>query len=299
MFKNFDDIEQYILGEKIKKRLVLCGAHDEAVLEAVVNAKRKGVITGILIGDKPKILELLAQMEENDAEYEIIHEPRELRSAKMAVQFIKEGRADIQMKGSMQSSLYLMPIMDPENGLLPQGAILSETTVFYYPDRNCLLFATDCALNIAPTLEEKVKLVKNAANLAKVFGYEKVKVAVVSALESVNDDMPSTVDAEKLTKMEWDEEIILEGPFALDNALDINAAIHKGIISDVAGNADILLMPELCAGNILHKSIHFIGHLPSAGVVCGTIAPVVFTSRTDSADTKYNSIMSAILQSLA
>lgn len=297
MFRNFNEVEQYIIDLNSPKRLVLCGAHDDAALEAVVGAVRKNVITGILIGDESKIVEILADMNEPVEKYEIIHEPKDKKSAKMAVQFIREGRADIQMKGRMQSSTYLMPIMDPISGLVPKGGLLSETTVFYYPDRDRIMFATDCALNVAPTLEQKCILVENATELARSFGFKKVKVAAVSALEKVSADMPSTVDAKQLAQMDWGENILLEGPFALDNALSAEAAESKGITGEVAGKADILLMPDLCAGNVLHKCIHFFGHMPSAGVVCGTSSPVVFTSRTDSADTKYYSILSAILQS--
>lgn len=298
MYKNFDEVEKYIIGNGIKKRIVLCGAHDDAALDAVVNAKRKGVATGVLIGDQEKICALLDKMGEPATDYEIVHETREKRSAQMAVQFVRDGKADIPMKGLLQSTSYLLPIMDPVNGLLPEGGILSETTAFYYPGRDCMMFATDCAINVAPTLEEKVKLIWNAVKLAKAFGFGKVKVAAISFLEKVDTEVQSTVDADALAHMDWGEDVIVAGPFALDNALDAEAAKHKGIVSEVAGNADILLMPEMCAGNVLHKAIHFLGHLPSAGVMCGTVSPVVFTSRTDSPDTKYYSILSAILQSL-
>lgn len=298
MFCSFDEVEKYILGEKIKKTIVLCGAHDDAALSALVDAKRKGIASGILIGDEQQIRELLAQIGEESAEYEIIHECRESVSAKMATKFVKEGRADIQMKGSMQSATYLMPILTPGRGLVPEEGMLSETTVFYYPDHKGLMFATDCAMTIAPSIQDKIKLINNAVKLARAFGYEKVKVAIVSALEKVSAEVPSTIDAAELVKLDWGTSVIVDGPFALDNALDMESAKHKNVGGEVAGQADILLMPELCTGNVFHKSIHFLGHLPSAGVVCGTTAPVVFTSRTDNADTKYFSILSAILQSV-
>lgn len=299
MFRTFQEIEKYALKMKIQKKIVLCGAHDEAALGALVSAKRKGLVSGILIGDEKEIKEHLIQMGESLSDYEVIHECRESASARMATRFVKEGHADIQMKGNLQSATYLMPIMTPSMGLVPSGGLLSETTAFYYPGHDGIMFATDCAMTIAPSLEDKVKLINNAVTLAKAFGYEKVRVAVISALEKVSQDVVSTLDAEKLVQMEWGDTVIVDGPFALDNALDKDAAKQKKIQSDVAGRADILLMPELCTGNVFHKCIHFLGHLPSAGVVCGTTSPVVFTSRTDSEETKYYSILSAILQSLA
>lgn len=159
------------------------------------------------------------------------------------------------------------------------------------------MFAADCAVNIAPGLQEKVSIVKNTVELAHFFGIKKPKVAVLSAVEKVNDKIPSTVDADALAKMSW-EDCIVEGPFALDNAIDVESAKHKGVTGDVAGHADILLMPDLCAGNIFHKSLHFYAHTATSGALCGTEMPVIMTSRTDSPATKYYSILTAILQSL-
>ena len=291
-----NEVEQYILSKNEKKRLVLCGAHGRNALEAVVDAKKKGVITAILIGDEPKILSLLDAMEEDPADYEIIHEPSDHKSAQMAVDFVREGRADIEMKGEMPSSDFLLPIMTPFFGLLDQGRLMSEATAFYYPDQDRMLFVTDCALNISPTLDDKVKLIQNAVELARSFGFEKVKVAVISALEKENPQIPSTTEGVQLAQMEWDTGIEVAGPFALDNALDAVAAQEKGITSPLAGCADVLIMPDLCSGNVFHKCLHYLGHLEGAGVVCGTNKPVVFTSRSDSAESKYNAILSAILQ---
>jgi len=296
MFRSFAEVEEHVIEENVRRRLVLCGAEDDLSLGAVVDAKRKGIVSGILIGNGPKIRDLLAEMREPPEDYEIINEPREIRAATIAAQYVRDRRADLEMKGSVHTAIFLIPIKSPASGLFPEGSILNGATIFYYSDRNRLVFFADAAVNIAPTMEEKVKIVKNVAKLTRAFGYDKVKVAAVSALEEVNPDMPSSVDAGQLAKMDWGEDIILEGPFALDNALDADAARHKGLTSEVAGNADVLLMPEICAGNVLHKSIHYLAHLPSASVLCGATIPVVLTSRTDSPETKYNSILSAVLQ---
>ena len=299
MFRSFNEVEQSLVGSDKKKKIALCGAHDDTALGAVVQAKRKGVVTGILIGNEKKILALLHEMGEEASDYEIINEQSERGSSEMALSFVKEGRADIEMKGKMPSTEYLMPIMHPFDGLLPLGKMLSEATVFYYPDGNRLILATDCAITIAPSLDEKVKLIENALNLARAFGFEQINVAAVSALAEINPQIISTVEARELTQMDWGSGVNVFGPLALDNALDVKSARDKGIENDVAGCADILLMPDICTGNVLHKCLHFFGHLPSASVMCGTTKPVVFTSRSDSAETKYYSILSAILQSQA
>ena len=298
MFRNFREIEDCVLEQKIVKRIALCGAHDDAALSAVVDATRRGVITGILIGDGTRIREMLARMDEPADRYEIIDQPREKAAARMAVQLVHDGRADIPMKGSMPSATYLMPIVDPVNGLMEEGGVLSSITVFYYPDRERLMFLTDPALNIAPTLDEKVKLIKNTVKLARALGFEQVNIAALSALEKVSHDIPGSIEAGQLAEMDWGEGVAVAGPFALDNALDVETARHKGIISGVAGNADVLLAPEICAGNILHKSLHYFAHLPSASAMGGSRAPVVFTSRSDSPESKYYSILIAILQTV-
>lgn len=298
MFKTFDEIEHYVLSNGIKKRIVLCGAHDEPALSALVEAKRKGVAQGILIGNEEQILNLLTEFQENPNDYEIIHEVDEMISAKMAVSMVKEGTADIPMKGFMQTSSYMRAILDKKQGLLPEGRILSETTAFEYPDQEKMMFVTDCAINIEPNIEAKVQLIHNAVELAHCFGVENVKVAVLSSLEKVNPKIQSTVEADKLAKMNWNH-CIVDGPYAFDNAVSEEAAKHKGIHSKVAGKADILLCSCLDMGNVIHKCLNYFAHLKMAGALCGTESPVIITSRTDSPNTKYNSILTAILQSLS
>ena len=155
-----------------------------------------------------------------------------------------------------------------------------------------------CAINVAPTLEQKKIIAANLIALAKAFGCETVKVAAVSVIEKQNPDIQSSMDAAALTGMDWGENVIVEGPFALDNALDEEAARHKGIQSQVAGHADVLLMPDMHAGNVFHKCIHFFGHMPFASGTIGAKTPVIMNSRTDDEDAKYYSIMAGILRSL-
>ncbi len=296
MFHNFSEIETYIKNSKIPKKIALAGAQDINALEAVVNAKRKEVISAVLVGDSSMIVKNLHDMSEPVSDYEIISCDNEHECAQAAVALVKQGKADIPMKGLMQTASYMRAILHKADGLLPEGALLSEATVFFYPKANRFMIASDCAVNIAPSLDEKVLIVKNAVLLAQALGIERPKVAVISAQEQVNPKISSSVDAGMLADMDW-ADCLVQGPLALDNAVSPEAAKHKGIQSEVAGDADILLLPDLCSGNVLHKSLHYFADYDTAGALCGTTSPVIMTSRTDSSSSKYNSILIAILQS--
>lgn len=296
MFRSYQDVEEYILNRKIRKRFALAGAHDEPALSALIEAKRKGVATGLLIGEEEGIRNILKKYQEPEEDYEILHEPQEKEAAALAVAKVKEGVADIPMKGLMQTASFMRAILNKETGILPQGKVLSQCTVFEYPDQQRFMFAADCAVNIVPGVEDKAKILENTVELAQCFGIEKPRCAILSALEKVNEKIPSTVDAAELKSKDW-ENCIVGGPYALDIAVDEESAEHKGIRDEVSGKADILLMPDLCAGNIFHKSLHFFAHYATAGALCGTDIPVVMTSRTDSPKTKYYSVLTAILQS--
>lgn len=296
-FQTFDQVEEYVLKQGICKTVALCGAHDEPALSALVEAKRKGIVKGILIGKEEEIRQILTQLGEDPKDYEIIDEPEETLSAKLVVAKVRQGSADITMKGLMQTVSYMRAILNKETGILPPGKVLSETSVIEYPEQERLLFVTDCGINITPDVPAKVQIIHNAVALAKVFGLTDVKVACLSALENVNPKIPSTAEADDLAHMDWDD-CTVEGPFALDNAVSEEAASHKGISGKVAGKADVLVVPDLCVGNVLHKSINYFAHNKIAGAVCGTDYPVIITSRADSPNTKYNSILAAVLQSL-
>lgn len=299
MFQNFEEIENYLIQNHCKKRVVLAGSHDDLALGALVRAKRKGFVDAILIGDAEKTIEILKQFGEPLEDYEIIDEKREMAASRKAVKLIHEGKADIPMKGLMQTASFLMAIQNPMGGLMEQDALLNEVTIFYYEPQNRMIITGDCAINIAPTLEEKVKITKNLVKLAKAFGCERVKVAALSVVEKPNPDIQSSMDAKALSEMDWGEDVIVEGPFALDNALDEEAAKHKGIVSEVAGKADVIVVPEIHTGNVFHKCIHFLGNIKFASGTLGAKTPIIMNSRTDDEDAKYYSIMSAILLALA
>lgn len=298
MFKNFNEIEEYLIQTKVKKRIVLAGSHDEIALKALIRAKRAGFLKGILIGDKEKTEAILKQENESIEDYEIIDEKRELKSAMKAIQLVNEGKADMPMKGLMQTAAFLMAVQNPSGGLMQQNGLLNEMTAFYYPEQDRILITGDCAINIAPNLSQKKKIAENLIQLAKAFQCEQVKVAAISVVEKETPTIQSSVDAKELSQMEWGDDVLFEGPFALDNALDEEAAKHKGINSPVAGHADVLLMPDIHAGNIFHKCIHFFGHMPFASGTIGAKTPIIMNSRTDDEDAKYYSIMVAILLSI-
>ena len=283
MFHNFQEMEDYIRSRTIRKRLVLANAHDDDVLEAVVTARRKGVIEPILIGLEDRIRELLAGMGEKAEDYHIIPCGDEREAARMACRMVKDKEADIPMKGLMQTASFMRAILDKEAyGFVPEGGQLSQATVMEYQGR--LMIATDCAVKLAGKL-----------------GIQCPKVAVITPVEVVNPKMQSTIDAAMLSMAARRGQIkncLVDGPLALDNALSADAARHKGITSQVAGQPDILLMPDLCAGNIFTKSLTYFAHMVSSGTLNGTTVPVVMTSRTDTPEDKYDSILTAIVQGL-
>lgn len=299
MFRNFKEIEQYIQTNNIKKKIALCGAHGVDALEAVVQARRKGVAEGILIGDAAKILDLLMEMGEAPEKYEIIDKTSSRDSSELALEMVRDGRADIEMKGLLPSPDFLLPIMHPLDGLIPFGGIFSEATVCHIPELNRFLFVTDCAINITPDMSEKIQIARNVIDLARAFGVEEVKVAAISGTADINPNIPSTVEAKTLADMDWGEGVKVAGPLPLDCVFDEMVAGEKGIKNDVVGQADVLIMPDMNSGNVLHKAMHYLAHLVPAAVICGSTKPVVFTSRSDSTETKYCSILSAILQSIA
>lgn len=296
MYKTFEEIEQSILSETTgRKRLVLAGAADHEALSAVVTARRRGLIDAILLGNAAEILAILAELGEREEDYRIEETASEEESANRAMQMVHGGEADIPMKGLMQTASFMRAVLNREYGLVPEGALLSQTTVLEWPEKEKLLFISDCAINIAPDCAAKEKILRNAVELAHRLGVEMPRVAVISAVEVVREKIPSTLDAQKLAGMDWND-CIVGGPFALDNAVSEAAAEHKGIRQPAAGKADILIMPDLCTGNVFTKSLTFFAHLRSAGAVCGPNVPLVMTSRADTPENKYFSILTAVMQ---
>lgn len=294
MFRNFVEIEEFILSQGIKK-IDVCCAHDEAALGAVAMARKKNVADAVLVGNGEEIERILKSMGENPADYEIVNTLSDISASMTTAKLVQEGKADAEMKGLISSAEFLLPIMNPMGDLVEPDSLISQAGAYVYTEQNRMLFVADCAINLYPTLEEKAKILKNTVSLAKACGIERVRVATISALEKMNPSIPNSVDAAKLAEMDWGDDVIVAGPYALDNALDSEVARHKGIEGEVAGKADVLLMPDICVGNVFHKCSHYFGHIQSTGIICGTKKPIVFNSRSDSDETKYNSILLAII----
>lgn len=301
MFRNFEEIEAYILSHNLKKRIALANAQDDVALSALIEAKHRGVADAVLIGDEERIRKYLKEAEEKEEDYTIISCETEKPSADLACRLVKEGKADIPMKGLMQTSNFMKAILNKENGFFPAEALLSQATVLQYEEENRFMIISDCAVNIAPGLEEKKKITLNAVKLAHTLGIGKPNIAFLSALEKVNPKIPSTVDAAELARCAkeglFGEIGFAAGPLALDIAVSEEAAAHKGISSPVCGHADILIVPDLCSGNIFTKGLTFLAHMKSAGTLNGSEVATVMTSRADTPEDKYFSILTAILQS--
>lgn len=293
---NFEEMEKFVLQHDKKKIAVAC-AHDDVTLEAVLAAVDKGVADTVLIGKKAEITALLEKAGKPSKTFQVIDEQDDRAAIDLAVAMVKRGEADIPMKGLMHTSTFMRGILDKQTGLLRPGELLSQASVFEVPGREDLLVISDCAVNIAPDAEQKVKIVENAVKVAASLGQSAPKIAMLSALEVVNPKIQGTVDAKEVSERLKDKYCI-DGPFALDNAIDEDAARHKGIESPVAGRADILIVPDMWSGNIFTKALVFFAHLKSAGTLNGLDSPVIMTSRTDTIENKYLSILTAILQSI-
>lgn len=296
MLHSFDELEAALAdrGGAARPRVALAGAEDEIALAAVVRARRAGYVDATLVGDEDRIAELLATMGEEAEDYRVVAASSEMQAARTAVNLVCCGEADFPMKGRMQTASFLMAVRF--GGLVEAQGMVNEYTVFHYADQNRLLVCGDCAVNVAPSLEEKRVICANLIGVARSLGASPVKVAALSIVEKPDPSVPSSVDAGELARMDWGVDVLVDGPFALDNALDAEAAAHKGISSPVAGQADVILVPDVQAGNVLHKCAHFFGHYPFASGLLGAKVPVVMNSRTDDADSKYRSILMACIQ---
>lgn len=301
MVKSFSDIERSISRSGVHRTIALAGSHDRDALFSVVNARRKGLTDVILIGREAETRTLLREMDEDQAAYRFVDLGDEADMAGTACRLVSEGEADIPMKGIIQTGVFMRAVLDKRWGFLRENSLISQATLFEYPPGNRLMMLTDCAINIAPDYAAKVKIITNAAALARDLGFEKPKVAVLAPIEAVNPEMQSTIDAAMLSKAAERGQIkgcIVDGPLGFDNAVSIEAALHKGIVSPVAGSADILLAPDLEAGNLLTKSLTYFAGFKTAGTVNGGKIPVVMSSRTDSPQDKYHSIITALYRTL-
>ncbi len=275
------------------KRIAVAKAEDEEVFLALDQARREKIVQGILVGSKEKIKELADKNKINLSEYELVEEQDPLKATLLCTQLINQGKADLMMKGLLDTGIFMKGILDKDKGLTI-GKLLTHVAVFEIPDFPRLLLLTDAAINIAPTLMEKAQIVQNAVDLTISLRIENPRVACIAAMEKVNPEkMPATVDAACLSMMAKRGQIkgaMVDGPFGLDNAISEESAKIKGVKSPMAGKADILLCPDIEAGNVIYKTLVEFAKAKCAAVVLGTKVPVVLTSRADSHETKFMSI---------
>ncbi len=270
-----------------KKSLVVVGCEDEEAVRAAKMAYEKGVVGKVfLVGSKQSWV---------DDNVEFIFTDSEYQSAQEGVKVVSSGRADILLKGLVKTSVLLKAVLNKEWGLRGSG-LLSHVAAVEVPGIDRVVFITDGGMVIRPTLEEKVAIIKNAIDLMHKLGYERPKVAIICAVETVNEDMPETLDASVIAKMAQRGEFkdcLVDGPLGLDNALNCDAARVKNVKSEVAGQADLLVVPDIHSGNFLGKSAIYFAKGKIAGLIVGARAPVVVVSRADSAESKLLSIAMA------
>ncbi|MBU5315901.1 phosphate butyryltransferase [Clostridium bornimense] len=298
MINSFDEIIAKVKSKSLRK-LSVAVAQDEPVLQAVKEAKENGIADAILVGDKDEIEKVADTINMDLSGFEIVDIKDVHEATLKAVEIVSSGKADMLMKGLVDTKTFLKSVLNKEVGLRT-GNLMSHVAIFETEKFDRLLFLTDVAFNVFPTLEDKVKIINNAAKVAHAVGIEEPKVAAVCAVEVVNKNMPNTVEANALAEMYKEgkfEGCIVDGPFALDNAISEEAAHHKGVTGPVAGKADILLLPNIEAGNIMYKTLTYTTDSKNGCILVGTSAPVVLTSRADSSETKMYSIALASLVS--
>lgn len=297
MFKTLIELRSLIDANKPKKRLALAVSQDAYSLDAVHKAYHAGIIDPVLIGSKEETLRIAA---ENGYDFDgasIIDELNVEKSVEIAVRMVHDGRADILMKGKVATPVLLKAVLNKEWGLRT-GNLLSHFALFEVELYHKLIAVTDVAMNIAPNLNDKIAIINNSVSYLNKLGIQKPKVAVLGAIEMVNENMQATLDAALLSKMNQRDQIkncIIDGPLAFDNAVSFASAHHKGIKSEVAGDTDILLMPDIEVGNVLYKTLVWFAKAKVASLVLGASAPIVLTSRSDSEESKFDSILLAAL----
>lgn len=283
------------------RRFVVAQAADPVVIEAVEAARREGFCTPVLVGIRAEIEAAAAEAGVSLTGHRVVDVAARVDAAAAAVRLVASGEGDVLVKGLLQTSELLKPVLDKATGLA-RGRLLSHVGVFLVPGFDRLVLVTDAALCIAPDLVEKADIVRNAFEAAHALGVADPVAAILCAIENVNPKMPATVDAAELAKMAEAGGITggrVIGPLALDGAVDPEAARHKGIAGPLAGRADILVAPDIEAGNVLYKSLTCFARAESAGIIVGARAPIVVTSRSDSAAGKLNSMALATICSAA
>lgn len=294
MLINFDDLLAKAKEGETKTLVVAC-ADDRHVLEAVEKARLLGIIRPILIGNKEIILMLLEDLKIDPSYYEIVDVIDHETICDYAVKLVSENDGHVLMKGYVDTRIILKSVLKDEFNFKTEKR-LSHISLFQISKYHKLLMSTDGAMNMYPNVDEKQEIIENAVEVFHKLGVKTPKVGIVAAIEKINEKMQPTVDAAELVKRNKENKLtgcIVDGPFALDNAINKEAAEHKGIESNVAGDVDLLVMPQIEAGNIFYKSLMFLSDAKSGSVVIGGKRPMVLTSRADSIESKFHSIVLA------
>ncbi|WP_129600193.1 phosphate butyryltransferase [Anaerophilus nitritogenes] len=294
--KKMDEVMK-LAQKKETKTIAVAVAQDKDVLKAVDQARSLGIIKAILVGDEEAIQKVCKEEQIDAGQYEVIHEKDSQNACLKAVELVSSKKAHMVMKGLVDTSIVLRAVLNKEVGLR-SGKVLSHVAVFEIPKFDRLFLITDAAMNIIPDLKTKKEIIENAVEVAHSLEIKTPKVAILCAKEKVDKNMQATIDAKELEDMNKEGKItdcIVGGPFALDNAVSEKAAKHKGVDHPVAGNAQILLVPNIEAGNVLYKSLVFFSDAKNAGVIVGAKAPIILTSRADSQESKLSSIALGVL----
>ncbi|PYZ94368.1 phosphate butyryltransferase [Salipaludibacillus keqinensis] len=296
---NLDTLLEKIQQQREQQTIAIAHATDPSVFKSAEKALQQNLASFIFIGPEAAMIEAKQKASfsfDLDNRVDWFYTLNEVDSARLAVKLVKDGKAEVLMKGMIETSSLLKAVLNKEYGLRT-GNILSHLAGFSFPGRSSLLFVTDAAMNISPELKEKVQIIENAAKAVQKMGITLPKVAVLAAVETVNPAMQATLDAAVLTQMNRRNQLShceVDGPLGFDNAISIEAADQKGIKSNVAGHADILMVPAIETGNVLYKSLTYFGQATVGGMIVGAKAPIVLTSRSDSVESKLFSMAMAL-----
>lgn len=299
MISTFSDVFAELKARGTCKTMVVAWGVDEHSIEAASKASDMGFVKATLVGDEAMINDVCAKAGIDAAKFQIVNEPVELKAVATAVKMVHDGQADVLMKGLCSTDKFLRAILNKEEGLLPQKGLLSHVGVIENPRYHKLIFITDMAVIPLPDFRQKMKMTNYIVKVAKSFGIQTPKVAFVAASEQVLDSMPACMEAAALAKMVERGQIkgcIADGPLALDVAIDQESVEIKKLKSNVAGDADVLVFPNIESANVFWKSnSKLCDGVKQAGMLVGTTAPCILASRADTADTKLNSIAEAVM----
>ncbi len=296
MFRSLDELVDAARARG-PARIAVAAGHDPDVIEALKRAREAGLADGIFVGNADKIRALADAAGLEIPAGQLIHEPDEAAAARKAIALVRDGSAGLLMKGKISTATLVRAVLDKEAGLRT-GRLLSQVIVFQVPGFNRLMVMSDAAINIAPTLEQKAEICRNAIQVAHAIGIEKPNLALLCALEFVNQEMPATMDAAALTMMNRRGQLTgayVEGPVALDVPLSRFAAERKGIQSALVENTDIFIAPDIEAANILYRAILYFAQGESGGIVVGARVPLILLSRAETPETKIRSIAIGML----